>query len=64
MTKLLDHIDSVATKGARRQVTQSHASMFVLHRNDTEEPSAGKVVVRKTVYGKGQKVTIRQKPRR
>ena len=31
MTKLLDRVDSAATKGARKQATQSHASMLTAH---------------------------------
>jgi hypothetical protein len=31
MTKLLERVDSAATKGARKEAAQSHASMLTAH---------------------------------
>jgi hypothetical protein len=59
MTKLLDRIDSAATKGARKQATQSHASMLKVGPYKSAET---KVEI-KTFHGsQGQKITIRPKP--
>jgi hypothetical protein len=60
MTKLLDYVDSAATKGARKQAIQSRASMLVTRYGKTSS-AVGKVQI-KTSYGAaGPKVTIRQK---
>jgi hypothetical protein len=61
MTKLLDRVDSAATKGARRQAAQSHASMLKVA---SYQATDTKVEI-KTAHGsQGQKITIRPKPSR
>ena len=58
MTKLLDRVDSAATKGARQQAAQSHASML---RVDRQHQVSGKVEI-KSVHGtQRQKIVIRPK---
>jgi hypothetical protein len=59
MTKLLDRVDSVATKGARKQAAQSHASMLEVG----AQKSTSARVENKTVHAsQGQKIIIRSKP--
>ena len=60
MTKLLDRVDSAATKGARKQATQSHASMF---KGGLYKSAATRVEIKTSHDSQGQKISIRPKPR-
>lgn len=44
MTKLLDRVDTPATKGARKQAIQSHASMVAIGPAKTGGPRRGATV--------------------
>jgi hypothetical protein len=60
MTKLLDRVDSAATKGARKQATQSHASMLTVH---SKGPTTTTTVRLKAAYGSEKsKVSVHPKP--
>ncbi|SIO56139.1 hypothetical protein SAMN05443247_08205 [Bradyrhizobium erythrophlei] len=63
MTKLLDRVDSAATKGARKEATQSHASMLTAHGSKV---SSAPTVRLKTDHGSSErpKITVRIKPAR
>jgi hypothetical protein len=56
MTKLIDRVDSAATKGARKQATQSHASMLKVGSSRTAET---RVEIKTSHGSQGQKITIR-----
>lgn len=59
MTKLLDRVDSAATKGARRQATQSHASMLTAH--GSKAPSVPTIRLTASNGSEAPKVTIDRK---
>ncbi|EKS34325.1 hypothetical protein [Afipia broomeae] len=59
MTKLLDRVDSAATKGARDEAAKSHASMLRIR---TGEPRTGKGELK--IHGvQGKTVVVRVKPK-
>jgi hypothetical protein len=63
MTKLLDRVDSAATKGARKQATQSHASMLEFGGRKVGNMMTVRL---KASHGSPEKpkITIQQKPAR
>ena len=60
MAKLLDRVDSAATKGARKQATQSHASMFTAH--GSQASSSPTIRLTPKNGSEAPKVTIAPKP--
>jgi hypothetical protein len=60
MTKLLDRVDSAATKGAREQAAQSHASLL---RVDLQTSLSGRGEFKSAHGLQRQKIVVRPKPK-
>lgn len=62
MTKLLSRVDSAATKGARRQAAQSHASMLLTY--SSKETSNTTVRAKSGHSGEKRKISSQTKQSR